>query len=214
VLALTFDDGPDERWTLAVLDALQHSQARATFFMVGERLRATPRVARAVLRAGHEVQLHCHRHVRHTELDEGEIEADTRTALAELERLGVRPACWRTPWGVRSAATARVAERNRLTLVDWTIDTHDWRGDSAARMLAYAAPRLQAGGIVLMHDGLGPGSRRAGAENTLGLLGPLIAGARSRGLRVGSLSGEGPLAARQADLASPAPTGAAIGAGA
>ena len=84
------------------------------------------------------MQLHAHRHVRHTELDEREIELDTRPALEALASVGVRPTHWRTPWGVRTAATERVAARHGLTLVDWTLDTHDWRGDPASAMFARA----------------------------------------------------------------------------
>jgi peptidoglycan-N-acetylglucosamine deacetylase len=192
VLSLTFDDGPDAPWTLRVLEALRRSRLRATFFMVGERVRATPELARAVIEAGHEVQLHCHRHVRHTELSEAEIERDTHDALGSLAEIGVRPTHWRTPWGIRTAATTRVASTHRLRLVNWTIDTRDWRGDQPAAMLQRARPMLASGGVVLMHDGLGPGALRAGCENTVELLGGLVAAAREEGLSVGPLSLQSP----------------------
>jgi peptidoglycan/xylan/chitin deacetylase (PgdA/CDA1 family) len=188
MLSLTFDDGPDEVGTTGVLGALRRSATDATFFMVGERVRNAPSLARAVLEAGHEVQLHCHRHIRHTELSEAEIERDTATALDTLAALGVHPTHWRAPWGIQTPATASVARRHRLKLVGWTIDTHDWRGDPAPAMLAGARPSLTGGGIVLMHDALGPGALRAGCENTIELLAPLIAEARAHGLEVGPLS--------------------------
>jgi hypothetical protein len=75
-----------------------------------------------------------------------------------------------------------VAARHRLTLVHWTIDTHDWRGDPAHAMLARAREQLAAGAVVLMHDGLGPGALRSGCQNTVELLAPLIAAARALGL--------------------------------
>jgi peptidoglycan-N-acetylglucosamine deacetylase len=187
VLSLTFDDGPDELWTGRVLDALARVQALATFFMVGERVRATPAAAYAVIDAGHDVELHCDRHVRHSELSELEIERDARAGLATLAELGVFPSYWRTPWGVRTAASVRVAERNGLTLVDWTIDTHDWRGDTAPEMLARCQGQLGAGGVVLMHDALGPGARRHGCAQTVELVAPLVAAARRAGLQVGAM---------------------------
>lgn len=183
-IGLTFDDGPDARWTLAVLDALARCGATATFFMLGERVLAEPDAARAVRAAGHDVQLHGHRHVRHTELDEREIELDARRAVAALHGIGVRPTHWRTPWGVRTAATGAVAGRLGLTLVDWTLDTHDWRGDPASAMFARARDRLAPGAVVLMHDALGPGARREGCQSTVELIEPLVIAARSRGLRV------------------------------
>ena len=85
-------------------------------------------------------------------------------------------------------ATERVAARHGLTLVYWTIDTHDWRGDAAAEMIARARGSLVPGAVVLMHDALGPGALRAGAQNTLDLIAPLVATARERGLTVGALA--------------------------
>ena len=184
-LSLTFDDGPDELWSTRVLEALLDCSAWGTFFVIGERAQAAPELLAAIIETGNEVQLHCHRHIRHTELSELEIERDTGEALAALAELGVRPTYWRTPWGAQTAATIRVAKRHGLALVNWTIDTHDWRGDPAAVMLARARARLVDGGVVLMHDGLGPGALRVGCENTVELLKPLVAAARSAGLEVG-----------------------------
>jgi peptidoglycan-N-acetylglucosamine deacetylase len=187
-LALTFDDGPNDYWTPCVLSMLEQAGASGTFFMIGDRLRAAPAAARAVLDAGCEVQLHCDVHLRHSELSEAEIEADTLRALDAFAQIGVRPTSWRTPWGICTEATERVAARHGLELVGWTIDTHDWRGDSVAAMLAAARARMDRGGVVLMHDGLGPGALRIDVQNTVELLAPLIAAARAAGLEVGSLS--------------------------
>jgi peptidoglycan-N-acetylglucosamine deacetylase len=189
VCAFTFDDGPDPIWTPRVLAELDRCGVQATFFVVGERVADDPGPARAALQAGHDVELHCYRHVRHTELSEAELEADTIAALAEFERAGLgRPRYWRTPWGVRTVATERVAARHGLRLVDWTIDTHDWRGDESTAMLEVTGALLGDGAIVLMHDALGPGALRTGVEETVGLIASLAALARDRCLRLDVLS--------------------------
>ncbi|MGH2903049.1 MAG: polysaccharide deacetylase family protein [Solirubrobacteraceae bacterium] len=189
VCAFTFDDGPDPVWTPRVLAELERCEAPATFFVVGERLADDPGPARAARAAGHEVELHCHRHVRHTELSEAQLEADTTTALGQFEQAGLgRPRYWRTPWGVRTVATARVAARHRLGLVDWTIDTHDWRGDGSAAMLETSGTLLEDGAVVLMHDALGPGALRTGVDRTVELIAPLAALARGRALRLAVLA--------------------------
>jgi peptidoglycan/xylan/chitin deacetylase (PgdA/CDA1 family) len=182
VLSFTFDDGPDETWTPLVLEQLARCDVKATFFMVGERVRARPELARAVSGAGHEIQLHCDRHIRHTELTDAELMRDARTALDSLVAVGARPRLWRAPWGVATDASRRVAARLALRLVRWSIDTHDWRGDPSSRMLANARGQLAGGGAALMHDALGPGARRAGCENTVDLLPALAAAARAEGL--------------------------------
>ncbi len=187
-LSLTFDDGPDPVWTPLVLQRLRRCRTPATFFVVGERVLAHPHAVREALADGHDVQLHCHRHIRHTELSEAELQRDTETGLAALEAVGVRPRLWRAPWGVCTDASHRVAERLGLRLVRWAIDTHDWRGDSAEAMFEGARSQLADGGAVLMHDALGPGARRAGCENTLALVGELAAAARAHGLVLARMS--------------------------
>ena len=181
-LSLTFDDGPDPTWTPLILEQLQRCYVAATFFMVGERVLTEPVLVRKVLAAGHDIQLHCHRHVRHTELTEAELQHDGESALAALESVGVHPRLWRAPWGVCTDASHRVAERLGLQLVRWSIDTHDWRGDEPQAMLNHARSQLADGGTVLMHDALGPGARRAGCQNTFALLPALAAAVRAHGL--------------------------------
>jgi peptidoglycan-N-acetylglucosamine deacetylase len=181
-IALTFDDGPDARWTPRVLDALAAVDARATFFVLAPRATAEPALIERMQAEGHSVQLHAYAHIRHTKLPEHVGAADTDRALEELASLGVEPALWRTPWGVTAEWTQRVAEARRLELVRWTTDTHDWRGDSAADMLAAISDEVVDGAIVLCHDALGPGATRDGCAETVALIEPLVALARSRGL--------------------------------
>lgn len=186
-VALTFDDGPDPIWTARVVEALEAAGARATFFVIAARAAAQPEVLAELLAAGHGVELHCHRHRRHRDTRRGEIERDTDAALAALGCLGIRPQRWRVPWGREASWTRAVAAERGLQLERWSIDTHDWRGDRAAEMLAAARPRLEPGAVVLMHDGLGPGARRGGCEQTVALVPLLAATIRERGLEPGPL---------------------------
>ena len=190
-LNLTFDDGPDRTWTPLLLEQLRRCRVSATFFMVGERVLAYPDLPRQVLAAGHHIQLHCHRHIRHTELTEPELLHDSESALAAFADLGIHPRLWRAPWGVQTEASHRVAERLGLRLVRWSIDTHDWRGDDPAAMLARVRPRLHHGGSVLMHDALGPGATRAGCHTTIALVPALVAAARVRALVLAPMSRPG-----------------------
>ncbi len=189
ILNLTFDDGPDPQWTLQILQQLERDGVAATFFMVGERVSAEPAMAARVLAAGHDLQLHCHRHIRHTELSEAELQRDCETALGALERVGVRPRLWRAPWGVCTDASHLVAERLGLELVRWSIDTHDWRGDHPQAMFDRTLHRLPEGGAVLMHDALGPGARRAGCQNTVALVAKLVRAARAGGVPIAPMRG-------------------------
>ena len=187
-LALTFDDGPDPRWTPAVLDALRAARATATFFVLGACARRHPDPVRRAVAEGHGVEVHADRHLRHTELSADAGADDLDRALEALDALGVRPSRWRTPWGVEAEWTRGLAAERGLELVGWTADTHDWRGDDAPAMLAAVQPDLRDGAIVLAHDGLGPGALRDGCAETVALVGPLVAAARERGLEPGALA--------------------------
>jgi len=140
-----------------------------------------------MLEAGHGVEFHCTEHVRHTHRSRKEVEADTREGLLMLRSLGVKPRLWRTPWGILAPWTEEIAAEFGLALAPWNADTHDWRGDGVFEMLRYVEPLLGPGSIVLMHDGLGPGSLRTGCEETVSLVGELVARLRSIGCEPAAL---------------------------
>src|SRR5689334_3468153 len=131
MIALTFDDGPDPRWTPRVLEELAAVGAPATFFPLGPRMAEHPDLVRRVTDAGHLVGLHGWDHLRHTDCDRQTLEADTERAVAAF---ATTPVWWRLPWGREAAWSQDVASAHGLRLVGWTHDTHDWRGDTAAEM--------------------------------------------------------------------------------
>lgn len=169
--ALTYDDGPDPLWTAQLLEELGESGARATFFVITPRAVANRELIEQMLAAGHEVALHCYRHVGHPDQSEGELAAEVATGVRQLRSVGAEPLAWRAPWGRETEVTRRLAGRYGLRLWGWNLDSHDWRGDSAARMYGAVEAQggLRDGDVVLMHDGFGPGARRSGCEETLEL---------------------------------------------
>ena len=189
-LALTFDDGPDQVWTARVLDSLRDAGAHATFFPIATRAAQHPALIARMLAEGHAVGLHCDEHVRHTERDAAWLRRDTFRALERLDSLGVRPRLWRTPWGVLAPWTPEVAAEHGLQLVPWSADTHDWRGDRAAGMLARIRSDVVAGAIVLAHDGLGPGALRVDCAETVELIPRIAELAAARELRLTALAAD------------------------
>ena len=188
-IALTFDDGPDPVWTPRVLDALADAGVLATFFVVAPLAERHPGLLRRAADEGHEVALHCNRHVRHDQMSAAEILADTAEALRTLRDLDHPVYDWRVPWGVVTGDTEVVAARLDLRLVGWTPDSEDWRGDTADEMLGRLAPGIGAGAVVLMHDAVGPGALRRGCGGTVDLVAPLVSMARSRNLTPVPLGG-------------------------
>jgi peptidoglycan-N-acetylglucosamine deacetylase len=166
-LALTFDDGPDPEWTPRLLDVLGDSGARATFFPIASRAAQHPEVIARILADGHGVGLHCNTHVRHSDRSIAWGRHDTAAALHLLRSVGVTPALWRTPWGDIATWSHQIARENQLRIIGWTVDTHDWRGDPAHEMFEATRAGLGDGAIVLAHDGIGPGAKRADVSETI-----------------------------------------------
>jgi peptidoglycan/xylan/chitin deacetylase (PgdA/CDA1 family) len=196
-VALTYDDGPDRVWTPRVLAALRRAGARATFFVQARRAGAHPELIEAMAEEGHEVGFHCLDHVRHSQRSWDALAADLEVGLDVLASVGIEVRAWRAPWGVETDATRTLAGRRRLRLWGWNVDTHDWRGDSAERMLGAIGAQggLREGDVLLMHDGLGPGARRDDCAQTVALTEQLLAGAEEAGLTTATVSAaEGVLA--------------------
>ena len=178
-VALTFDDGPDPRWTPRIAESLAASGVRGTFFVVGRRADAHPDAVRAIAAAGHEVASHGWSH-RSLWLCGPRRTADevlrTQARLAELT--GAAPRFFRPPWGMVNAALFGVLRRARLSCVFWSIQPEGLRPRPADAQVAHVLARAHPGAIVDLHDADGV----AGAPARLAAALPaMIDGLRARG---------------------------------
>ncbi len=152
--ALTFDDGPDDRLTPAVLDVLDRAGVKATFFLVAERAREFPELARRVGDAGHDIGLHGDRHVdvRGGGL-RGQFRA-VRRGRRDLERITGRPVTWfRPPYGKQDAQTVLACRAAGMRCLLWSASALDWQDLPIPDQLARARLGLRPGAVVLLHDG-------------------------------------------------------------
>jgi peptidoglycan-N-acetylglucosamine deacetylase len=189
MVALTFDDGPNDTATPMILERLGAHGVTATFFMLGAHAEAHPDLVSEMLRAGHGIQPHCwdwDSHGRHLSLSPSELNDDICRTIAALESLGCpRPTLWRPPNGdITDPQSYEVADTNHLTLVTWTLQTCDWNdGHGAVRILgdidseARDDAVLGADSVVLMHD----------KPKTAQLLDGLLDRIEARGYRAGLL---------------------------
>jgi peptidoglycan/xylan/chitin deacetylase (PgdA/CDA1 family) len=154
LLALTFDDGPDPRLTPSVLDVLRDRKVRATFLLVGDRVRQHPDLARQVLAEGHEVGLHGDRHVDMRGGSVAEQYRALRQGRSDIEALlGVRIAWFRPPYGKQEPRTVIACRLAGMRPLMWSTSAHDWRPDPIEHQLTHAASGLRPGAVVLLHDG-------------------------------------------------------------
>jgi peptidoglycan/xylan/chitin deacetylase (PgdA/CDA1 family) len=154
VVALTFDDGPHDHGTPAVLAVLAASRARATFFLVGEQVERRPGVARAIVEAGHEIGLHGHRHTLLLRRRLRELAADLDRATAAIaEATGVEPKLYRPPYGVFTSGALEHVRARGLRPLLWSAWGRDWeRTATPARIARRVTRSLAPGDVVLLHD--------------------------------------------------------------
>ena len=180
VVALTFDDGPHADGTPAVLEALAAAGATATFFLVGEQVRARPSVAAAIVAAGHEVALHGDRHTLLLRRTVRELAADLTRATAAIEdAAGRSPVLYRPPYGVFSSGALRLVRDRGLQPLLWSRWGRDWERRATASSIARRATGgLAPGDVVLLHDSdaySSSGSWRATAAALPSVIGAIAA---------------------------------------
>jgi peptidoglycan/xylan/chitin deacetylase (PgdA/CDA1 family) len=198
LVALSFDDGPDPTFTPQVLDLLARHEARATFFLIGDRARIYPSLVTRLRREGHEVANHylTGRSVLFASAADFERQLLEAERILRLER--ARPKLFRPPSGlIRPGQLDRAIARGYLPVLG-SAYPYDPRRPPAAYMRWLVRGKLRPGAIVVLHDA---GGERSG---TVRALAGILEDGRRLGLRfvtVGEL-----LATRRAH---PVPTAAA-----
>ncbi len=154
-IALTFDDGPDPDVTPRVLDLLDVMGQKASFYVVGERAVKYSSVIQDMVKRGHAVENHSHHHANgfafyslsrlHRELDAAQQAiADAASSL---------PRFFRAPMGFRTPFLDPVIARLGLHYSSWTRRGFDSIAESPTPVLQRLGRNLQAGDILLLHDG-------------------------------------------------------------
>jgi peptidoglycan/xylan/chitin deacetylase (PgdA/CDA1 family) len=153
-IALTFDDGPHPEGTPAVLELLAAAGAKATFFLVGEQVRAFPELAERIAAEGHEVAIHGDRHRVMLRMAPAMIAADLDRAQATIGELtGQRPRFHRPPLGIYSYPGLRIARQQGLEPLLWSRWGRDWSAKSTAGSISeMVTTDLSAGDVLLLHD--------------------------------------------------------------
>lgn len=153
-VALTFDDGPDDENTPALLTLLAERGVRATFFVIGHRAARRPELVTQITAAGHAVENHTFHHHPLTNLFSiGRLRAELTLAQAEIQRVtGRAPVFFRPPAGLTNPRIFRAVEELGLKLAGYTARGLDRRNDPPGKIAARLLARLQPGAIFLLHD--------------------------------------------------------------
>ncbi|MDZ4063570.1 MAG: polysaccharide deacetylase family protein [Coriobacteriia bacterium] len=181
-VALTIDDGPDERFTPQVLDILAAYRVQATFFVVGERCERNPALVRRIIEEGHEIANHSHTHGDVATMNGPVLAREFDESQRVLHGFGVEPVWYRPPKGALNAAQRKLASEHGMKIALWSCAVERSRFCSAEEMVATLVTEARGGDILLAHDG------RLDRSMTVEALPEILGGLRARGLDVVSLS--------------------------
>ncbi|MGH2703727.1 MAG: polysaccharide deacetylase family protein [Actinomycetota bacterium] len=152
-VALTFDDGPDPRFTPAILAILHRARVPATFFVLGRFARDHPRLVREERSMGFEVECHGWVHRSMAAAPPGQVLAAVGACRREIHALtGRMPGLARPAYGLLTAAATERLEKAGVRVVYWNVDFAG-REPNPERAASSTARRVLPGSIVLLHDG-------------------------------------------------------------
>ena len=150
-VALSFDDGPSPELTPKVLDLLKQYNAHATFYIVGSHVEGNEEIIRQIVAQGHELGNHSYSHPLLPKKSANEVydEVKKTSDLIAKASLGLRPMSLRPPYG---GYNKMVADQAGIAIVNWSIDSLDWKYRDAAKTIEHVKENTHNGGILLMHD--------------------------------------------------------------
>lgn len=181
-VALTFDDGPDTEYTPQILDILGQFGVKATFFLKGANISGQEWVVTRIVREGHLVANHSYSHPDCRKLTAAQILAEVEKTEGLLEKISRRKtALFRPPYGEMTAEGLDRLVAAGYTMVNWSVDSKDWRDDQADQILHNILSQVKPGSIVLMHSAGGNGQD---LTPTVAVLPDLIANLQAMGYEI------------------------------
>lgn len=152
-VALTFDDGPSP-YTDRLLRILNDADARATFFLIGNKVAADPAGAARIVEAGMEIGSHTWEHPNMTTIPSADVPAQfSRANDAIRSATGSTPTLWRPPGGLTNDAVNAQAATFGLAGILWDVIPFDWINDADTAATRYMLmTQIKPGSVVLFHD--------------------------------------------------------------
>jgi peptidoglycan/xylan/chitin deacetylase (PgdA/CDA1 family) len=155
VVALTFDDGPNDPYTSQILDILEHFKIKATFFQVGTCIERFPQITRRAFKAGHVIGNHSLSHKFHLYFTNLFFEREILDNQSVIQKcIGRTPALYRSPWLWRQPFLFKTLTTNELTAVSGEfchpLEVFKINADKIAGAVL---GKVKPGSIIIFHDG-------------------------------------------------------------
>lgn len=152
-VAISFDAAWGNEDTQTLLDILNKYGVKATFFVVGAWADKYPESVKAISDAGNEVMNHSDDHAHFSKLSSEDITANINSANDKIEAVtGVRPTLFRCPYGEYDDHVISAVNAMGMKAIQWSVDSLDWRGDSAKDITDRVLKNVKPGSIILFHN--------------------------------------------------------------
>lgn len=153
-VALTFDDGPDMRFTPLILDVLDQHDVKATFFMMGSRAKEHEEIVRRAHEEGHVIGNHTYWHPNLPKEELDRLDWEVRETEKVIENIvGYKPRLFRSPYGALNEEMVETLENLGNTIIGWDVDSLDWKQMGDEVISDNVLSNVRPGSIILMHDG-------------------------------------------------------------
>jgi len=161
-IAMTFDDGPNEKLTPELLDILAQHHIHATFFVIGRNVVEHPEILRRAVREGHEIGNHSWSHPAFGKMRDETVRAELqKTDDAIRTAIGVRPVVMRPPYGsITTRQKKWINSEFGYRIILWDVDPLDWKRPGPTVVMSRIIRETRPGSIILSHD-IHPGTIRA-----------------------------------------------------
>ncbi|MGB8707461.1 MAG: polysaccharide deacetylase family protein [Dehalococcoidia bacterium] len=167
VVALTFDDGPNEPYTSEVLDILDEYNVKATFFVVGENVELYPETAKRIVAEGHILGNHSYSHNANHALTEYGAKDLVVAEKAIYDTVGVKPHLYRPPHGKKTPWELDAVREQGMIEVTWSVSTGELNTHSYEKVADRIVDETHRGEIILLHDGYGTSHNCSQADKSL-----------------------------------------------
>jgi polysaccharide deacetylase family sporulation protein PdaB len=185
VIALTFDDGPNPKYTPKILDLLKQYQSKATFFVIGEHVEKYPQLVRREVLEGHELGNHTFTHKYLKKPTMKQVQNEIVAAQNSIYSVtGVMPYLFRPPGGFLNDIVINISKKEGYKIVMWTWDedSRDWSKPGIKKIVSKVLNNAHNGDIILFHD------HTSGRSQTIGALKIIIPELKKRGFRFVTIS--------------------------
>ncbi|MBS4189335.1 polysaccharide deacetylase family protein [Bacillus sp. FJAT-49705] len=178
IVAITFDDGPHPVFTPQILYILAKYNAKATFFVAGNKVKRFPSVLERIAKEGHEIANHTYNHIINRNITSSTLHSELEQTDEIIQSIiGYKPTLYRPVGGMHNDLIINTAVKNGKLVIlwSWHLDAEDWKNPAASQISRHITKGIRPGNIVLLHDWIGTEYSRTsqtvkGLETTLRFL--------------------------------------------